>query len=169
MMTLGISLAASVAALRTFLPEKAVYFRESAAGGYTIAYFLAKGKFGLVFFMPLLISIAATSTLPNLAILPLLYAAIIKAFASFEMPFERYYAVFVLSWFTATGIGFLVSVVVPAGAAAIATVMITFSMSIVSGTFPPLVFWNSMGAPLKWIPNVSFLRWGIEILYTSGK
>jgi ABC-type multidrug transport system ATPase subunit len=151
MMTLGISLAASVAALRTFLPEKAVYFRESAAGGYTIAYFLAK----------------ATSTLPNLAILPLLYAAIIKAFASFEMPFERYYAVFVLSWFTATGIGFLVSVVVPAGAAAIATVMITFSMSIVSGTFPPLVFWNSMGAPLKWIPNVSFLRWGIEILYTS--
>ncbi len=51
MMTLGISLAGSVAALRTFLPEKAVYFRESAAGGYTVAYFLAKSTFKLCMYL----------------------------------------------------------------------------------------------------------------------
>jgi len=85
------------------------------------------------------------------------------------MAFLTYYSVFVLSWFAATGVGLFVSVVVPAGPAAIATVMITFSMTIVSGTFPPLTFWESMGPPFSWIPNVSFLRWGIEVLYSGGK
>jgi len=41
---IGLALPAAVAAIRIFMPEKQIYFREASTGSSTVAYFIGKGK-----------------------------------------------------------------------------------------------------------------------------
>lgn len=146
---MAIGMTGVTAALRVFGNEQIVYWREASAGMSTSAYFLAKNISHIFFIL----------------LSPLLYLAPFLTFVSARASFLSYYRVLVVLQFATTGLGYLVSIVVPGGLAQLAGVVVVLVFSMFGGSRPTLVQIKSMFVLLQAMPYASYIRWAQEALY----
>ena len=146
---MAIGMTGVTAALRVFGNEQIVYWREASAGMSTSAYFLAKNISHIFFIL----------------LSPLLYLAPFLTFVSARASFLAYYRVIVVLQFATTGLGYLVSIVVPGGLAQLAGVVVVLVFSMFGGSRPTLVQIKSMFVLLQVMPYASYIRWAQEALY----
>jgi ABC-type multidrug transport system ATPase subunit len=151
MTTIGLALPAAMAALRVFGNERVVFWRESSVGANTASYYLGK-EFGFM---------------PSSFLLPLLYAGVFYNFTVPRMNFGLLYMIFLATWWAATGLALVVSILVPPTLATISTVVVVFGMSMFSGVRPTLLELKKMWPPFSLISYVSFFRWLTEAYYIS--
>lgn len=146
---MAIGMTGVTAALRVFGNEQLVYWREASAGMSTLAYFLAKN---VTHFLFILLS-------------PLLYLAPYMTFVSCRANIMSYYQVLVVIQFATTGLGYLVSTVVPGGLAQLAGVVVVLVFSMFGGARPTLPQIQNMFPALRAMPYLSYIRWGQEAMY----
>eukprot|EP01080_Neovahlkampfia_damariscottae_P000220 gene220-4466_t len=149
LLTCSISLVGSMTSLKTFGNEKVVFIRESIGGLYTLPYFLAKNF----------------SNVLNILLGPLLYMSLFYTLASPRAEFWEIYVCLLLLYFNAFAFGYLVSIVFDQNVARLASVILILFFQMFSGGGPTLPDFEEMSPPMKYLPNVSFLRWGMESLY----
>jgi ABC-type multidrug transport system ATPase subunit len=148
---MAIGMTGITAALRVFGGEQIVYWREASAGMSTVSYFLAKNITHLLF----------------VVLSPLLYLTPFLTFVSARAPLWEYYWICVLLQFTTTGLGYLISLVVPSGLAQLAGVVTVLVFSMFGGARPTLPEISQMFPLLQAMPMISYIRWGQEALYLT--
>jgi ABC-type multidrug transport system ATPase subunit len=148
---MAVGMTGITAALRVFGPEQIVYWREASAGMSTTAYFTAKNITHLFFII----------------FSPFLYLAPFLTFVSARGSFLAYYRVVVIVQFATTGLGYLISIVSPAGLSQLAGVVAVLVLSMFGGSRPTLVEIKEMFPLLGIMPYISYVRWGQEALYIA--
>ena len=148
---MAIGMTGVTAALRVFGPEQIVYWREASAGMSTTAYFLAKNVAHMFFIL----------------LSPLLYLTPFLTFVSCRAPFPAYYRVLVVTQFATTGLGYVVSIVAPAGLSQLAGVVVVLVFTMFGGARPTLVEIQQMFPLLHVMPYLSYIRWAQEAMYLT--
>jgi hypothetical protein len=151
LLTCSISLVGSMTSLKTFGNEKVVFIRESTSGLKTLPYFLAKNL----------------SNLLNILLGPLLYMSLFYTLSSPRAEFWEIYVALLLLYFCAFAFGYFVSIIFDQNVGKLASVILILLFQMFSGGGPTLPDFEEMSPPMKYLPNASFLRWGMEMLYTT--
>ncbi|CUG89279.1 ABC transporter, putative [Bodo saltans] len=146
---MAVGMTGVTAALRVFGNEQIVYWREASAGMSTTAYFLAKNLTHLLFIF----------------ISPMMYLAPFRTFVATRASILAYYRVLVLIQFATTGLGYLISIVVPGALAQLGGVVAVLVFAMFGGSRPTLVEIKQMFVLLQAMPYASYIRWGQEALY----
>jgi ABC-type multidrug transport system ATPase subunit len=146
---LVLALTAATSALRVFGPEKVTFWRENASGSSTLAYYLGKD----------------VAQLPTIFGLPLLFLGVFYTLTAPRAGFASMYWGYLLTWYCAVAIGYFVSVIVRPNIAQVGAVVAILICMIFSGLRPSLKEFSTMAQPMKFMPNLSFLRWSNELLY----
>jgi ABC-type multidrug transport system ATPase subunit len=146
--TLALALSSTIAALKIFGDEIAVFRRENESGMSTIAYFMAKN----------LVQIFCIFTAP-LVFLSIFYSLFVP-----RGTFASYYFLLMEVVFIGYGFGYLISVTCGyyQQLAAIIITMIFFNFN---GTVPTLKQIKEMPHILRGMPYISYLRWMQECVY----
>lgn len=178
MICIALSLTGVASTIRVFGNERVVYWREAQAlpqPKHTLAYFLGKDL----------------SMVPSMLLAPLFFGVIFLSVTTPRGSFAMYYAVFLSLQWTATAMGYLVSIVSPAAMAQLVGVVFTFSCAMFAGGMPTLKvrpclckrsgdcvpqrsyalprLWQQLYAkipPLCWLPYISSNRYALEALCT---
>eukprot|EP00028_Trichosphaerium_sp_Am-I-7-wt_P002366 CAMPEP_0168520044 /NCGR_PEP_ID=MMETSP0405-20121227/7710_1 /TAXON_ID=498012 /ORGANISM="Trichosphaerium sp, Strain Am-I-7 wt" /LENGTH=273 /DNA_ID=CAMNT_0008540765 /DNA_START=309 /DNA_END=1128 /DNA_ORIENTATION=- len=150
--TLAVSLGAITSSIRVFGNEEAVFMREHQVGCSTEAYYIGK----------------SLGHLPLITIAPLIFWYSFAALAPIEGSWTEHYALLMLVYFTASGIAYFVSLIVPKSLAQLCGVMTVLSLMTFSGANPTLKLLKEN----KLLPNIlfypsyaSYLRWAQEMHY----
>lgn len=149
MTAIGLALPAAMAALRVFGPERVVFWRESSAGSNTFSYFVGKDL----------------AQYPSLILLPLLFAGVFATFWSPRGSFVMLWILFMLVWWVASGIGYVISVLLPPNLATMGAVVVIFGFSMFAGIKPTLSEMSKMWIPMPWLPWISPFRYSSEAFY----
>ena len=146
---LAVSLTGVTAAVRVFGNEKVNYWREASSGMSPLSYFLGKNL----------------AYLPSIVLAPFVYLCVFYTLTAPKGSVFSFYLVLLLVEFVAVGIAFFVSVLLPVQLAYLGGVILCLIMSMFGGTYPTLSDLNTLFPPLKWMPNISYLRWAQEAFY----
>jgi ABC-type multidrug transport system ATPase subunit len=146
---LVLALTAAASALKVFGPEKLIFQRENASGASSLAYFLGKDF----------------AQMPVLLLLPLFFTGIIYTLLTPRANFFDLYLGFFLTCYCSFSIGYFVSIIVRPSIAQVASVVAILICMVFSGLRPGLKEFAKMNVVLKFMPNLSFLRWANELLY----
>lgn len=130
--------------LRVFGPTKLVFLRESASGLSWAAFFIGK-------------NIAALFTL---FLMPFLFSTFYWSIAYPTGSFATYYTILLLNQFAWTGVGQLVSLLLPPEKAQLGGVVLTLAVHLVSGSNPSLRELDDIG--MVAIADLSIARYGLE-------
>jgi len=149
---LSLALIAVASSLRVFAPEKVNFWREASTGAHsTIAYFLAKDL----------------SFLPMILFSPAIFLGLFLSLVAMRSTYFTFYLIFASVYFTAVGVGYFVSIIVPNSINQLAAVVFMLSFMMFSGARPTLNELNKMWFPLPYMGNFSFLRFAQEALYIT--
>jgi hypothetical protein len=97
--------------------------------------------------------------------LPLLFLGIFYTLTAPRATFGSLYWGYLLVWYCAIAVGYFVSVIVRPNIAQVGSVVAILICMIFSGLRPSLKEFSTMAQPMKFMPNLSFLRWSNELLY----
>ncbi|KAL0476500.1 hypothetical protein AKO1_010739 [Acrasis kona] len=149
MSMLAMALVSSMASLRVFGKEKAVFIRESESGLKVFSYFWAKD----------------IATLPSVLIAPLVFLSVFYTLIKPRASFWEYYYAFLLVYWACYGLGYCVSIVWKPHLAQLAAVVHVFLFNIFSGAVLPFPEIQKMIVPLNYLPYCSFLFYCYQTLY----
>jgi len=139
-----------VKTLTLFPKERLIVQREQAKGSYhTTPYFLAK----------------LAAELPVGSLFPLMFGALMYPLTGLHASFTRFAkfcGILVLESFTSQALGLTVGAVAPSVDFAMALGPMVMVIFIVFGGF--YVNADTIPAPLRWLPNVSLIKWAFEAL-----
>lgn len=138
--------------MRIFGAERVVFWRESASGINTLAYFLGKDL----------------SYIPNMLVAPLLFEALFYSITAPRSTFIDLYFILLCVEIVSVSLGFLVSIVVKPSVSQLTGVVIVMIMVMFSGMRPTLKEFENMSFPMPYVPWLSFPRWSQEALYING-
>jgi hypothetical protein len=96
---------------------------------------------------------------------PMMYLAPFRTFVATRASLLAYYRVLVLIQFATTGLGYLISIVVPGALAQLGGVVAVLVFAMFGGSRPTLVEIQQMFVLLRAMPYASYIRWGQEALY----
>ena len=154
MVLTAVAQTAAASMVRVFGDERQQYFREAAAlpqPAHTLAYFCAKDM----------------AMLPSMALAPFMYTVVFVSSTNPRMSFWGYYGVLFLVYYFASGMAYLVSVLLPASTAQLAGVILVFGASQFAGCFPTLPVLAGAVPPISWLSHISFARYALEALYVG--
>eukprot|EP00004_Rigifila_ramosa_P017043 TRINITY_DN4105_c0_g1_i1.p1 TRINITY_DN4105_c0_g1~~TRINITY_DN4105_c0_g1_i1.p1 ORF type:complete len:1713 (+),score=349.96 TRINITY_DN4105_c0_g1_i1:412-5139(+) len=152
MAVLGIGLCSVASFIRVFGDEQVVYWREASSltqPRHTLAYFLGKDL----------------SMLPQYLIGPNIFLLVYHTMTAPRAPYPTYWVVIFGVYYTASAFGYLVSILVPASMSQLVGVVTVFSNSMFAGGMPTYKELLGKVPPLRWLPEISFLRYALEALY----
>ncbi|TPX47429.1 hypothetical protein SeMB42_g03315 [Synchytrium endobioticum] len=147
---IAITIAGAPAGVRVFGEEKAVYWREAAAGHSRSAYYV--GKTLAAFYRFIVSSLHFTAFYVILA-LPL-------------VPFLTQWAIALFNFFGEYGLAAIISLLVRREDGALVSVIVGLIAAVFCGYGPSVNQANSWG--LGWVWDLSFNRWGAEALYSES-
>ena len=154
MTIIAISLTGVATFLRVFGPERVVYWREASAlpqPRHTIAYFVGKDL----------------AAVPQLLVGPLVFTMAYFALTTPRASFGEYYSVFFTVYWCASGFGYLTAILAPPSLAQLLGVTAIFGNAMFAGGQPTLPAMNNKFIPLRYLPNVSYMRWALEAAYVA--
>eukprot|EP01138_Halocafeteria_seosinensis_P002084 gb/GECG01002133.1/.p1 GENE.gb/GECG01002133.1/~~gb/GECG01002133.1/.p1 ORF type:complete len:232 (+),score=12.50 gb/GECG01002133.1/:1-696(+) len=143
----GVSFAGAAVASNTFGPEETNYWREVAAGLYTLPYFVAKCCVDIL-------RIAIAALVFEVAFFAA-YSSVINGFYFYALVFLLYFNGFNIGYFLTTLVGVRLSPLV-------ALVLTLLSSAVLSGFAVRL---PDVSSQWSWIMQMSYARWGIEAYY----
>jgi len=138
--------------LNVFGSERIVYWREASALPqplHTVAYFLGKD----------------ISMLPQLLLGPLVFTTAYEALTTPRASFGEYYIVFLGVYWCASAFGYLTAVLAPPSLAQLLGVTAIFSNAMFAGGQPTLKALQAKWIPLRWMPDIVFMRYSLESIY----
>ncbi|KAJ6229696.1 abc transporter g family member 28 [Anaeramoeba flamelloides] len=145
---LAIALTSTMASLKIFGKEKVVYWRESASGLNSFAYFVAKNF----------------ASIPSQLLQPAVFLSIYYALVKPRISVMGLYGVLLLIQLTGSALGQLISVLFPASVSQLAAAVIVLISSLVSGLNPPLKEVSKM-VIINIFHYTSFLRYAQEAFF----
>ncbi|KAL0480512.1 ABCG28 [Acrasis kona] len=146
---LALVLVATMASLRVFGKEKAVFIREGESGLNVFSYFWAK-------------DIAA---LPGIIVSPLIFMSLFYTVVQPHATFIEYYGYFFLVYWASYGLGYCISILYKPHIAQLAAVVHIFILNIISGAVMPWPAIQNLFVPLCYAPYISFLFYSYYVLY----
>ncbi|KAJ3135653.1 hypothetical protein HDU90_003728 [Geranomyces variabilis] len=143
-----VALAAGPAGVKIFSEEKAVYWREAAAGHSPLAYYLGK----------------TIASFPRLLLSALHFAAIFAFISTPLIDFSAVYAITLLVFWGVYGLATIVSMLVRRENASLLAVVCALFAAIFCGYGPTLANAKQWGVIFIW--EMSFNKWAAEALYS---
>lgn len=148
--SLILCLTSMLSALRVFGSNRAVYWREAASGVDRLSYFLAENVAQLWIYL-----IAA----------PIVYLAVFYPLTSPRAEFVSYYWIIMMTVFAASGMGYLISVLVAPKSSQMAAVVVSLITSMLSGANPTLPDLDQIKVLGPVMYSLSISRWMLEGLF----
>ena len=152
LMCVGILFAGQATAAYTFGNEKVVYWRDTAAGMSTTAYFLAK----------------FTADIPRIIIASFFYTLAFTIFLDYRSAFFSLMAVNMFLYIVAFQLGYCISILFEKSSVGllVAASALTFGF-LLAGTSPKIEDVNKSGQydNVRWLWETSAPRWGVEAYY----
>ncbi|XP_057472571.1 ABC transporter G family member 28-like [Actinidia eriantha] len=136
---IAVSLLSGIAALRTFSLDKLHYWRESASGMSSLAYFLAKDTIDHF----------------NTIIKPVVYLSMFYFFNNPRSSFLDNYIVLVCLVYCVTGIAYAFAIYLEPGPAQLWSVLLPVVLTLIANQ-------NYQGGILKIIENMCYTKWALE-------
>lgn len=147
---LVVGLTSMLSALRVFGMNRVVFWRESASGINRFSYFMAE----------------MTAHIPYLILAPVLFLSIFYSLASPQAPMRTYYLAVFGAVVTASGMGYIVSILVEPRNAQMTAVVVCLICGMLAGSNPtlPKLQETAVGPALY---SLSFARYMLEILFLA--
>ncbi|XP_026416505.1 ABC transporter G family member 28-like [Papaver somniferum] len=141
---IAVSLLCKIAALRSFSPDRLIYWRESSSGMSSLAYFLSKD----------------TVDHFNTLVKPVVYLSMFYFFNDPRPSFMDYYTVLVSLVYCVTGIAYVFSIFLEPGAAQLSSVLLPVVLTLVSIQQPTKF--------VKLIANLCYPKWALQAFVISN-
>lgn len=149
---ISLALCACIGSLGLFGRQKVTFWRESARGVSTLAYFIGYELAHSV----------------NIVIASLCFTIPFYQLVSPLATFGEYYGLALLMYWTASGWGYLVSIAVPPAKAHLFGVLVVLVNMMFSGANPTFSQLRViLGGSLLWLTNISYIRWASEAWYLT--
>ena len=145
----SVGLAGAPAGVKIFSEEREVYWRETAAGHNTLAYYIGK----------------LISSTHRFVISSLHFAALMFLFANPNITFWKFFLITLLQFFCVYGLAYVVAMFVRRENASLFAVVTTIFAAVFCGNGPTLRDARKWG--IGWIIEMSYDRWAAEAWYSE--
>ncbi|XP_052184356.1 ABC transporter G family member 28-like isoform X2 [Diospyros lotus] len=142
---IAVSLLSKIAALRAFSLDKVYYWRESASGISSLAYFMAKDTIDHF----------------NTLIKPLVYLSMFYFFNNPRSSFLDNYIVLVCLVYCVTGVAYAFAIYLEPGPAQLWSVIVPVVLTLIANQ-------NYQGGILKTIENLCYTKWALEAFVVAN-
>ncbi|CAM8899013.1 unnamed protein product [Rhodiola kirilowii] len=142
---IGVSLLCKIAALRSFSLDKLQYWRESASGISSLAYFLAKDTIDHF----------------NTLVKPAVYLSMFYFFSNPRSSFAENYIVLVCLVYCVTGIAYALAIFFQPGAAQLWSVLLPVVLTLLATR-------NGDGPIIKTISSLCYTKWALEAFIVAN-